>query len=553
MTGKQEDQLLDFVIVGQGIAGTTLAWLLKWRGLRGLIIDREGDQSASRVAAGLMTPVTGKRLVPAWRLDECWSTAERFYRRVETETNSHFLTQPGQARLFDSPESRNDFHERDWSRHPAEIRQPDHLVDTDVFQAPFGGFELPTAGRLDVATYIEASRGCFADDQSLCRAELDPDGGIEITARFVRIPELNVRTERVIFCQGAAGHLNSWFDDVEFKSARGEILTLRIEGLHETRIINQGVWLVPCGNGIFKAGSTYDFENLQEGTTSAGRQEILDRLGQFLKLPVEVINHESGVRPIVTERRPVIGVHREHSQLAIFNGLGSKGSLLAPWVATQLVENLINGSPISPELDYQTRFTREPRQTSEPQPRLTAQAQQIVRDVIAPGQIVIDATTGNGHDTAFLAETVGPTGHVFAFDIQADALRRTAARLADKGYTNVTLLNRSHADMKSAVPKEYHGRIAAAMFNLGYLPGGDHAVKTQTDSSLRAIRHALDIVQPGGILTVLAYPGHSGGDDETASVKQLIDGLPDEQFETSVRRSDTSKETAPLLLIVTRR
>jgi glycine oxidase len=112
VTTKIDDQPLDFVIVGQGLAGTTLAWQLKWRGLRGVIVDRDDGTSASKVAAGLMTPVTGKRLVPAWRLDESWAAAEEFYRRVEEATNSRFLSQPGQVRLFESEESKAEFDRR---------------------------------------------------------------------------------------------------------------------------------------------------------------------------------------------------------------------------------------------------------------------------------------------------------------------------------------------------------------------------------------------------------------------------------------------------------
>ena len=185
-------------------------------------------------------------------------------------------------------------------------------------------------------------------------------------------------------------------------------------------------------------------------------------------------------------------------------------------------------------------------------PRLTEQAQMLVRDVVQPGETVIDATAGNGHDTCFLAKAVGPEGKVFAFDVQSDALQRTSARLADIGFTNVTLLQRSHAEMKDVLPKVEHGSVAAVMFNLGYLPGGDHAVTTRTESSLDAISTALNLVRTGGTVTVLVYPGHAGGDDEASSVGRLIENLPAADFETSIRKSATTKETAPMLFIVVR-
>ena len=553
MTTTNDDQPLDFVIVGQGIAGTTLAWLLKWRGLRGVIVDRDDGTSASRVAAGLMTPVTGKRLVPAWRLDETWAAADDFYRRVETETKSEFLTQPGQARLFDSDESKDEFERRDWSEHPVAIRQPKQIVDATFFDAPLGGFELPTARRLDVPAYLAASREVFVADDTLRIADLNPATDLEFRADVVRLANLNVSTRRVIFCQGALGAANPWFDDVEFKAARGEILTLKIDGLAETRIVNQGVWLVPCGDGLFKAGSTYDFDNLTPCVTDSGRDEIVERLKNFLKLPFEIVGHESGIRPVVLERRPIIGVHRKFSQLAIFNGLGSKGSLLAPLVADQLVRHLFAGTSIESELDYQERFRPRLPKAERPRiPRLTEQAQTLVREVVKPGETAIDATAGNGHDTCFLAETVGHAGRVFAFDVQSAALQRTTARLADIGYANVTLLERSHEYMSDALPRTEQGSVAAVMFNLGYLPGGDHAVTTSTESSLTAITTALSLVRCGGIITVLVYPGHAGGDDEAGSVQRLIKELPAADFETSIRRSATTSETAPRLFVIVR-
>ena len=554
MTTTNDERLLDFVIVGQGIAGTTLAWQLRWRGLRGLIIDRGDDTSASKAAAGLMTPVTGKRLVPSWRLDETWAAADEFYRRVETETKSTFLTQPGQARLFDSEESKKEFDRRDWSEHPVEIRQPMEIVDATSFDAPFGGFEVPTARRLDVPAYLTASRKVFVADDTLRIADLQPATDVEFEDGTVRLANHGIRAKHLIFCQGALGTDNPWFDDVEFKAARGEILTLRIDGLAETRIVNQGVWLVPCGDGLFKAGSTYDFENLTPSVTNAGRDEIIGRLKKFLKLPFEIVGHESGVRPVVLERRPIIGVHRQFPSLAIFNGLGSKGSLLAPLVASQLFEHVFDGFPIDPELDYQERFRPRVPKAERPRiPRLTEQAQSLVRDVVKPGETAIDATAGNGHDTCFLAEAVGDDGRVFAFDVQSDALQRTAARLADVGYMNVTLLQRNHAEMTAALPDVDDGSVVAVMFNLGYLPGGDHAVTTTSESSLIAIKTALNLVRAGGIVTVLAYPGHAGGDDEAGSVQRLIDELPAAEFETSIRLSATTSETAPRLFIIVRR
>ena len=119
--------------------------------------------------------------------------------------------------------------------------------------------------------------------------------------------------------------------------------------------------------------------------------------------------------------------------------------------------------------------------------RLTEIAQQRVADVLSEGEFAVDATAGNGHDTAFLAARVGPTGRIFAFDVQPEAVAATRARLAEYGLRNVTLFQKSHAELESMLPHDVAGHVGAVMFNLGYLPGGDHAVVTETQSTLAAI------------------------------------------------------------------
>lgn len=141
---------------------------------------------------------------------------------------------------------------------------------------------------------------------------------------------------------------------------------------------------------------------------------------------------------------------------------------------------------------------------------------------VKPGDVAIDATAGNGHDTLFLAERVGPAGIVYAFDIQEAALRSTAKRLAAAGMTNVRLFQNDHAHMPSWIEPQHHGNIAAVMFNLGYLPGGDKTMITRTTSTLAAIDAGLQLLRLGGILTVLAYPGHPGGREEMLAVEALI-------------------------------
>jgi ubiquinone/menaquinone biosynthesis C-methylase UbiE len=175
--------------------------------------------------------------------------------------------------------------------------------------------------------------------------------------------------------------------------------------------------------------------------------------------------------------------------------------------------------------------------------RPTARAHREIAAVVREGDLVVDATAGNGHDTLFLAKLVGETGSVVAFDVQAQAIASTRERLGAEGLLErVKLVHGSHGTIAEHAAA---GNVAAVMFNLGYLPGGDHGVITRTEETLRALDGALGVLRPGGILTIVCYPGHEGGDAESAAVTAWGEKHGAEVF----RRQDTLRP-APFLVVV---
>jgi len=327
----------DCVIIGQGLAGTTLAWQLRWLGVRFLVIDRDEAVTTSRIAAGLMTPVTGQRVVPTSRLAEFRPAAFDFYRRVEAEIGEVVFHERGHVRLFADDREVDRFRNRDLSDIPGIVAEIDPALNPEWFESPLGGFEMPRAGQLSVAKFLDASRAIFERDGRWLAGDVDPASDIELACDGARIERLNIEARRAIFCQGFAASRNPWLSHLTFDATRGEILTVRVPGLAESRIVNRGVWLAPTGQPeLFRAGSTYDWEQLEVGPTDAGRDWICERLHRFLRLPFEVVEHSAAVRPILVGRQPVLGLLPEHPQLGVFNGLGSKGSLQAPLLSAEL-------------------------------------------------------------------------------------------------------------------------------------------------------------------------------------------------------------------------
>jgi SAM-dependent methyltransferase len=180
-----------------------------------------------------------------------------------------------------------------------------------------------------------------------------------------------------------------------------------------------------------------------------------------------------------------------------------------------------------------------------------SQAHKWVTERVGQGDIVIDATAGNGLDTLFLARTVGSGGTVYAFDIQSEALEQTRKRLDSEtrreSLAPVVFVHASHEEMTSRIPLEQHGKIAAIMFNLGFLPGSSQAVITQPSTTLAALGITLRLLRGGGILTVVVYPGHEGGKAEAKAVEAWASEIEPSLAQTVIYRFP-QKTTAPYLI-----
>ncbi len=323
-------------IVGQGLAGTCLAWQLWKRGEPFTLLDR-GTGGSSRVAAGMINPVTGKNFEPSWRIADFHPRALAFYAEVE-ELIGRKLWHP-------HPVVRLAAYEKEWGKIALKLESPAVAPWVEkTIGAPAGwtgAVRLKGGGRLDTRAFMDGSRAFFREAGMIYQEEFVSGEGIH---------------SGEIRCEGATGLLTGCYGP--HRCAKGEILTLRATGWDGESIrIGAGGWLVPQGGGVFKVGSTYEWNDLDELPTAAGRlrvEEIAARLGGDA---FEVIDHEAGIRPIMRRSQPLIGPHGEGW---MFNGLGSKGSLYAPAMAAKLVDWMLDGIEPEPEVDFRV-FLRQSR------------------------------------------------------------------------------------------------------------------------------------------------------------------------------------------------
>lgn len=320
----------DHIIVGFGLAGATLEYALTSLGQSVLVIDRNELVTSSKIAAGLLTPITGKRFAttPDWR--ELRPAAEAFYRAVEAECGRSFFHTAGAIRLFANVDERERFNAR---RHTIS----DLIAEVDAispqFDAEFGGYRMPGSARLDVASFLSARRSMLGDRFQI--QDINPNETV-VEGEVVRMLD-GLTASALTFCCGFYPEPNPWFPNVEFEAAKGEMLLLKIPELTTRETIHAaGIWLAPGPNETYRAGATYDWDDLSPTPTPAGRAWLEQRLHRFLATDFEIVDHLAAVRPIVMGRQPVVQAHPKHPHIRMINGLGSKGSLHAPVLACEL-------------------------------------------------------------------------------------------------------------------------------------------------------------------------------------------------------------------------
>ncbi|HWL08050.1 MAG TPA: class I SAM-dependent methyltransferase [Planctomicrobium sp.] len=179
---------------------------------------------------------------------------------------------------------------------------------------------------------------------------------------------------------------------------------------------------------------------------------------------------------------------------------------------------------------------------------VTTQAHELVQRFLSVGDLAIDATAGNGHDTLFLAQQVGPTGKILAFDIQQEACDRCRERVENLQFDHVKILCADHQNLKEHLDPQDHGKVSAVMFNLGYLPGSPRDIITHSVSTIRALDAALSVLRPGGVLSVVIYRGHPGGLEEATAVQQWMHSAIMQGHRDPLESPQAPSERGPQLL-----
>jgi FAD dependent oxidoreductase. len=345
---------VDYLLVGQGICGTFLSWYLQKAGLSFLVIDDYRPNSASLTAAGIINPVTGRRIVKTWIIDEVMPFAKIAYDALGAELGVTTIELKNIIDFFPTAQMRQAFLQRYEKDTEFLVLPQNENQWRDWFNYDLGFGEVHPCYLVNLPVLLPAYRAMLKSKGLLAEETFEAN---ELKIAEDHITYNNITAKAIIFCDGVNAANNPWFKNLPFAPNKGEMLLINAPGLPTGNIFKQGMILAPWQQDVFWVGSTYEWDFENDQPTAAFREKAKALLKSWLKLPFTIIDHRAAVRPATLERRPFVGFHPQYNSVGIFNGMGTKGCSLAPFFANQLVQHIIHRTPIHSEADVK-RFQR---------------------------------------------------------------------------------------------------------------------------------------------------------------------------------------------------
>ena len=345
----------DYLIIGQGICGTMLSWFLHKEGKSFIVIDNANEHTSSKIAAGIINPVTGRRYVTTWMIDEVMSFALQTYKELGKYLGTHFIFQKTIIDFFPSAQMRNAFTERITEDDTYIHSYPDQNFFNPYFNYDFGCGEIGPAYMVHVQLLLADWHKKLHDLNAVLKEDFNIQD-LKVEKDHVRYHDITA--QKIIFCDGINGMDNPWFRLLPFAPNKGEALIIEAKDLINTHIFKKGLMLVPLPvENTFWVGSNYQWEFKDDQPSEAFYQHATTILKGWLKTSFKVLFHKAAVRPATLERRPFVGFHPQYPAIGILNGMGTKGTSLAPFFANQMMQKLVYDFPIAPEADVH-RFSR---------------------------------------------------------------------------------------------------------------------------------------------------------------------------------------------------
>ncbi len=329
--------MLDYIIVGSGIAGVSFAELCFQNDKTFRVFD-DFSSSSSRVAGGLYNPVILKRFSEVWKAKEQLEFGLPFFETIAKRLEVQFDFKIPIYRKFASIEEQNNWFQA------ADKPNLAPFLSTDIIHkqyqsitSKFGFGEVLTTGYLDVSLlldhYIQFLRtlNLFSNSKFDYSKILIEDGFVIYEG---------IKAKNIVFAEGFALHNNIFFNQLPLDGTKGELLIIKAPKLNLDVVLKSSIFILPIGNDLFKVGATYNWNDKTDLPTEEGKNELIENLKELIDCDFEIVEHFAGVRPTVKDRRPLVGSHHKFKSLHVLNGLGTRGVMLGPWLANALFQKI---------------------------------------------------------------------------------------------------------------------------------------------------------------------------------------------------------------------
>lgn len=324
---------VDYIVVGSGLAGFCFCEELRAHDKTFAVFD-DGSQQSSIVAAGLYNPVVLKRFTPVWKCKEQLEILDEFYGSIENRLGIKINHKIPVYRQFKSLEEQNN-----WFIAADKPFLNDYLSTNIVklvnksVSVPFGFGIVNGTGRIDVNLLITHFKKELKKENRLLNETFDYHS-LKISADSVSIK--NITANQIVFAEGFGVKRNPFFKHLPLTPTKGELLIINAPNLNLDYVLKSSVFIVPIEDHKFIVGATYNWEDFTNTPTQQGKRFLIEKLTGIINVPFDIVDHVAGVRPTVKGRKPLVGRHPKHNNVYILNGLGTRGTMIGPYVAKQL-------------------------------------------------------------------------------------------------------------------------------------------------------------------------------------------------------------------------
>ena len=344
---------VDYIIVGCGLAGIAFCEQLRRVNKSFLVFD-DVSQQASLVAAGMYNPVILKRFSEVWKAQEQLKLTSEVYKELEELLDVKLDYKLSLLRLFSSVEEQNIWFTA------TDNPNLEPYLSTKLIQnanpsinAPFNFGEVLHSGRIDTNTLISSYKSYLEKKGQIKKSKFSYN---ELLTAGDKLNYQDTQATSIVFCEGYGLKHNPYFKYLPLNETKGELITIEAPDLNIDYALKSSVFIIPEGNDLYTVGATYNWKDKTNKPSQEGKEELINKLKTFITCDFKVVNHTAGIRPTTKDRRPFVGKHPDFKNVYIMNGLGTRGVMIAPYVAKALFNYIENGIQLDSEISIE-RFT----------------------------------------------------------------------------------------------------------------------------------------------------------------------------------------------------